>query len=383
MKICVITGTRAEYGLMRWILQYIKEDSSLELQLVVTGMHLSPEFGLTYKSIEEDGFLINKKVETLLSSDTTVGISKSTGLGIISFTEVFSEIKPDLVLVLGDRFEILSAVIAAMISRIPIAHIHGGESTEGSIDESIRHSITKMSHLHFTATDIYRKRVIQMGENPDYVYNTGSPGLDNLKNLKLKSKKELYDFLNFDLKDNYFIITLHPVTLENNISEVYINNLIRALIKVESYKFIFTMSNADTDGRIITKKIKEFLFKNPKKGIFFDSMGQINYLSALKHSTIVIGNSSSGIIEAPSFKIPTINIGKRQDGRIKAKSIIDCNPSEKEITNSIKKGLDPEFRNILARIKNPYGNQGASKRICDIIKKTDLNNIIFKKFFNQ
>lgn len=382
MKICVVTGTRAEYGLLRWILQYIKDDIDLELKLIVTGMHLSPEFGLTYTSIEEDGFFIDKKVEILLSSDTPVGISKAMGLGIISFAEAFFEIKPDLLLLLGDRFEAFAAASAAMIGNIPIAHVHGGESTEGLIDESIRHSITKMSHLHFTSTMIYKKKVEQLGEHPSRVFNVGAPGLDNIKKLHLKTKKIIYKILGLNLNDKFFLITYHPLTLDINNSEEKFDYLLEALSEFKEYKLIFTMPNADTNGRIIMEKIKSFLLNDPSSGNWFYSLGQLNYLSALRHASLVIGNSSSGIIEAPSFKVPSINIGNRQKGRLKPLSVIDCSLSKKEICLAIKKGMSKKFRHTILNLNNPYGEGNSSKAIVKIIKRFDLTEVLNKKFYN-
>ena len=382
MRICVVTGTRAEYGLLRWIMQYIKDDVDLELKLIVTGMHLSPEFGLTYTSIEEDGFLIDKKVEILLSSDTPVSISKAMGLGIISFAELFSEIKPDLLLLLGDRFEAFAAASAAMIGNIPIAHIHGGESTEGLIDESIRHSITKMSHLHFTSTMIYKKKVEQLGEHPSRVFNVGAPGLDNIKKLHLKTKKIIYKILGLNLNDKFFLITYHPLTLDINNSEEKFDYLLEALSEFKEYKLIFTMPNADTNGRIIMDKIKSFHLNDPSSGNWFYSLGQLNYLSALRQASLVIGNSSSGIIEAPSFKVPSINIGNRQKGRLKPLSVIDCSLSKKEICLAIKKGMSKKFRHTILNLNNPYGEGNSSKAIVKIIKRFDLMEVLNKKFYN-
>ena len=381
MKICFITGTRAEYGLMRWIIQGFNEDPEIKVQIIVTGMHLSPEFGLTFNEIEKDGFIIDKKIEILLSSDTPIGISKSTGLGLISISEAISELNPDLIVLLGDRFESFASATAAMIARIPIAHIHGGESTEGLIDEPIRHAISKMSHLHFTSTEVYRKRIIQMGENPSRVYNSGAPGLDNIYKLKLKNKKELFNKLFLKTDNKYFLITFHPVTLEKDTAETYIDELLNALSKFPDYKFIFTMPNADTDGRIIYQKIQKYLSDYPSKGKLFKSLGQLDYLSTLKYSSLIIGNSSSGLIEAPSFKVPTVNIGNRQKRRIKAESVIDCETNKASIVNAINIGLSNKFLKKTKSVVNPYGNGGASKKICDIIKSVDLKGIIFKEFY--
>lgn len=381
-KILVITGTRAEYGLMRWIIQYLQDDPDIDLQIVATGMHLSPEFGLTFKTIIEDGFEINKKVEMLLSSDTSIGLSKSMGLGMISFAEVYNDLNPDIILVLGDRFEIFAAVASAMVSRIPVAHIHGGEASEGLIDEPIRHSITKMSHIHFTATEAYRNRVIQLGEQPDKVFHTGTPGLDNINKLKLFNKDEFEKSINFKIGEKCFLVTFHPVTLEKGTSADQFDELLEAIEYFKDYKVIFTLPNADTDGRIVIKKIQRYVSINPNKSVAFTSMGQIRYLSALKHVRMVIGNSSSGLTEVPSFKIPTINIGDRQKGRIKADSVIDCLPSKEEIINSVSLGLSLEFQSKLQNIQNPYGSGGASKKIVEILKNIDLKNLLKKQFYN-
>lgn len=381
-KIAVITGTRAEYGLLYWVIKGISEEPSLNLLLFVTGMHLSPEFGLTYKQIENDGFKIDAKVESLLSSDSSIGISKSIGLGVIGFAEVYDRFNPDLLIVLGDRFEIFAAVTAAMIARIPVAHCHGGEATEGLIDEPIRHSITKMSHLHFTSTNEYRNRVIQLGESPDRVFNVGALGIENINKLKLFSLNDFEKAIQFNLGKVSFLITFHPVTLENTSAENQFNELIKALNNFPEAHFIFTKPNADTDGRIISKLIDNFVVNNPKRSISFLSMGQLRYLSSLQYIDVVIGNSSSGLIEVPSFKKPTINIGDRQRGRIKAESVIDCDPTETAITKSINIALSTSFQEKLVSVINPYGASNPSEKIIEIVKKKSLKNIIKKEFFN-
>lgn len=381
-KICVITGTRAEFGIMYWLIKEIHDDPELELQLVVTGMHLSPEFGLTFKEIEKQNLPILKKVEVLMSSDTPVGVSKSMGLTTISFAEVFQEIKPDICLVLGDRFEIFSAVSAAMTARIPVAHLHGGEATEGLIDEAIRHSITKMSHLHFVATKEYANRVIQLGEQPDRVFNYGSPGIDNIYKLNLLSKKNFEKSIEFELGQLNFLVTFHPVTLEGETSEKQFTELLNALDKFENAKIIFTMPNSDTHGRVIIDLINKYVAENKNRSIAFQSLGQLRYLSALKYMSAVIGNSSSGLAEVPSFKIPTINIGDRQKGRLKAESVIDCQPEDKDITKSINKAVSKDFKKVLAKVVNPYGDKGASLRIKEELKNHDITGILKKKFYN-
>ena len=380
-KICVVTGTRAEYGLLYWLLKEIEADKDLELQVIVTGMHLSPEFGLTYKEIEKE-FKINKKIEMLLSSDTSVGISKSMGLAQISFAESYDELKPDIVIVLGDRYEIFSATSAAMIARIPIAHIHGGEKTEGAFDESIRHSITKMSHLHFTATNEYKNRVIQLGEHPSRVFNVGGMGIENIKRLKLLSKDEFEKSIEFKLNIKNILVTFHPVTLENSTAKEQFQQLLDAIDELEDTNIIFTKANSDTDGRVINQMIDEYVTKNSHKSIVFTSLGQLRYLSALQYIDAVVGNSASGLAEAPSFKIGTINIGDRQKGRIKASSVIDCEPNKDSILNSFEKLYLKEFQETLKTTINPYGDGYASKKIVEILKNVDLKNILKKSFYD-
>ena len=380
-KICVVTGTRAEYGLLYWLLKEIEADKELELQVIVTGMHLSPEFGLTYKEIEKE-FKINKKIEMLLSSDTSVGISKSMGLAQISFAESYDELKPDIVIVLGDRYEIFSATSAAMIARIPIAHLHGGEKTEGAFDESIRHSITKMSHLHFTATNEYKNRVIQLGEHPSRVFNVGGMGIENIKRLKLLSKDEFEKSIEFKLNSKNILVTFHPVTLENSTAKEQFQQLLDAIDELEDTNIIFTKANSDTDGRVINQMIDEYVTKNSNKSVVFTSLGQLRYLSALQYVDAVVGNSSSGLAEAPSFKIGTINIGDRQKGRIKASSVIECEPNKDSILKSFEKLYSKEFQETLKTTINPYGNGCASKKIVEILKNVDLENILKKSFYD-
>ena len=383
-KICVITGTRAEYGLLYWVMKSIEQDKNLQLQLIVTGMHLSTEFGLTYKQIEKDGFHIDKKIEILLSSDSPEGISKSMGLAMISFSEAFKELQSEIVLVLGDRFEIFSAVSSAMISRIPIAHCHGGEATEGLIDESIRHSITKMSHIHFCSTEEYKKRIIQLGESPKSIYNVGALGIENINKLNLLSREDFEDSISFKLDKKYsFLVTLHPVTLENSTAGEQIDQLLRALDNIDDCKIIFTKSNSDTDGRIINKRIDKYVKNNPDKSICFTSLGQLRYLSALKFVDCVIGNSSSGLIEVPSFKTATINIGDRQRGRIFGDSVIPCGSDTQDIKKAIEKSISKNFKdNILSVTKNPYGKGNSSEIIVKVLKKTKLKGILKKQFYD-
>lgn len=372
-KIAVVTGTRAEYGLLYWTLKEIANDSELELQLIVTGSHLSPEFGLTKRDIEKDGFKIYDEVEILLSSDTGQGIAKSIGLGVISFAQVFSRLKPHILLILGDRFEVFAAATAAMALNIPIAHIAGGESTEGAIDEQIRHSITKMAHIHFPSCDYYAERIIKMGEEEWRVYNVGAPGLENIKKLKLLDKAELEKSLGMKLDLTTLLVTYHPVTLERENIEQHINNLLEAL-KETGCQIIFTYPNADSGGRYIIGKINEFVEKYQKARLYIN-LGQIRYLSLLKYVDVMVGNSSSGIIEAPSFKLPVVNIGNRQKGRLRALNIIDVGYSKEEILRGIRKALyDESFRRELKNTKNLYGEGDTSKKIVSVLKTVDINN---------
>ena len=381
-KICVVTGTRAEYGLLRWLMDGINKSTKLDLQIVATGMHLSPEFGLTYQEIENDGFKIDRKIEMLVSSDSANGIVKSMGLGMIGFTDTLTELKPDLIVVLGDRYEIFTAVATAMIFRTPVAHLHGGEATEGLIDESIRHSITKMSHLHFVAAEEYKKRVIQLGEQPDNVFLVGGLGIDNIVKLNLLERKDFEKSIDFKLGIKNLLITFHPVTLEKNTSEKQMNEILMALKELKNTHLIFTMPNADTDGRIIFKMIEDFVNNHPYAKSF-TSLGQLLYLSCIKHVDGVIGNSSSGLAEVPTFKKGTINIGDRQQGRIKAESVIDCKPTTKSISDAIKKLYSSEFQQKLKTVKNPYGSSGASEAIVKTLENISLKNILKKKFYNM
>ena len=380
-KICIVTGTRAEWGLLAPLAHKIHNDSNLELQIIATGMHLSTEFGLTYRDIT---LPINKKCEILLSSDTPIGLCKAMGLAQISICEAYNELKPDIIVVLGDRYEIFACVASAMICRIPVAHLHGGEATEGLIDEAIRHSITKMSHLHFVATEAYKKRVIQLGENPSRVFNVGGFGIDNIVSLDFLDKPSLESSLNFTLRDKNFLITFHPVTLENATAQEQFKALLDALKSLSTrydIGYIFTKANADTDGRIINDMIDEFVSTH-SNAIAFTSMGQLRYLSTMRFVNAVVGNSSSGLGEAPSFKVATINIGDRQKGRIKADSVIDCKPSYEEILQSCKYAMSKEFQTILQNVKNPYGEGGASQKALEILKSYPLEGILKKAFYD-
>lgn len=381
-RIGIMTGTRAEYGLLKSLMQEINKDNDLELYLIVSGMHLSPEFGMTYQEIEEDGFEINAKVEMLLSSDSPAGISKSIGLGVIGFADEFQRADLDMLILLGDRYEALSAAISAMVMRIPIAHLHGGELTEGAIDEGIRHSITKMSYLHFTSTEQYRNRVIQLGENPERVFYVGALGVENIKKINLMTKEELEKSIHFEIDENTVVVTYHPVTLENNTVEEQFLNLLKVLDRNPKIRMIFTKANADTNGRIVNELIDKYTAQNSERACAFMSLGQKRYLSALKYCRIVIGNSSSGIIEAPSFGKPIINIGDRQKGRICADSVINCGYTQQEIQQAMETALTKEFENKASNCRNPYEKENTAANIISVIKDYLLNDKIkLKKGF--
>lgn len=377
-KICVVTGTRAEYGLLSNLMRRIDDCPETRLQVIVTNMHLSPEFGLTYKEIEADGFHIDKKVEMLLSADTPTATTKSMGLGIIGFADAYEDLRPDMVVILGDRYEMLGAASAALLAGIPIAHISGGDVTEGAYDDAIRHSITKMSHLHFTSTECYRRRVIQLGEEPSRVFNVGSTGIDNMKQMSLMSKTDLEADLELEFGDNTVLVTFHPVTLEHQSAASQFQNLLNALDAVDC-KIIFTKPNSDTDGRVIIDMMERYVAANPLKAKCFTSLGYIRYLSALQYIQAVVGNSSSGLLEVPSFGIPTVNIGDRQKGRLKADSVIDCSPEEHDIFDAVKKALSQEYKIKARGTVNPYEKENTNELIFETILNWNPDSL--KKHF--
>lgn len=382
-KVCVVTGSRAEYGLLRPLMLALKSSRSFDLQLIATGMHLSPEFGLTYRQIEEDGFRIDEKVEMLLSSDTPVGIAKSIGLGVIGSADALQRLTPDLLVLLGDRFEIMAAALAATPARIPIAHIHGGERTEGAMDEAIRHAITKMSHLHFTSTEEYRRRVIQLGEHPERVYNVGAIGIDNIQCLKLIGKRELEKSLGISFMKRNVLVTFHPVTLEKSSAGRQFGNLLRALDGLDETGIIFTKPNADTDGRIISRMIDDYVARNPEKTNAFSSLGSVRYLSLLRHVDAVVGNSSSALIEAPSFKVATVDIGDRQAGRIRADSVIHCATVTRSIKRALSRAFSDEFKRSIRSAHNPYGDGGTTRKIVSILGALDFTTLSVRKTFHD
>ena len=381
--LCILTATRAEYGLLYPIMKKMSMEPNIDVKVVVTGAHLSPEFGLTVREIEADGIKIDKKIEILMSSDTPVAISKSMGLAMISFSEYFSESKPDALMVLGDRYETLAVCCVAMNARIPIIHLHGGETTEGAVDEAVRHAITKMSYLHFTSTEPYRKRVIQLGEAPERVYAVGAMGVENALTTPLLTKKELEQSLGVCLGDRYAVGTFHPVTLENQSAEQQAMQLIQAICEFPDCMFLFTKANADSNGRVINE-ILEKASREHNNVILFDSLGMKRYLSAVKGASFVIGNSSSGLIEVPAFHIPTINIGDRQKGRIKGDTVIDCEPEKGSIVEAIRRAMDEEFLRDIQNCQNPYGDENTSDRIVKITRDflMEEQRNLKKKFYD-
>lgn len=380
-KIAIATGTRSEFGLLRPLVQAVENDRQFDLQLIVSAMHLSPEFGYTVNEIQEQGFTIVRKIECLLSSDSAVGVSKSIALAISGFADAFDDLQPDLLIVLGDRTEILGAVIAATSANIPIAHLHGGETTEGAYDEGIRHAITKLSHLHFTSTEVYKKRVIQLGELPESVFNVGAIGLDSIKKLDLLSKDEFEKSIGAKLKTINILVTYHPVTLEVESPEETFQNLLNVLDEIENAQIIFTYANSDKNGRVINKMIEQYASKNKNKAVSFSSLGQLRYLSALQYVSVVVGNSSSGILEVPAFNIPSIDIGDRQKGRISPKSVIHCASDFKSIKASLNKVLRDEFIREIQNQEQIFGKGNTTEKIIKILK-SELKIDLKKSFYD-
>ena len=383
----MFTGTRAEFGLLRSVMQGIQDSPDLILQIIATGMHLSPEFDMTIQELRENGFEPDETVEILLSGDTPTAICKSMGLGLIGYGEAIQRLQPHIIVMLGDRFETFCMAAVAQVCCVPVAHLYGGETTEGAIDDAFRHAITKMSHLHFTSTQEYRRRVVQLGEHPERVFNVGAIGIENIRKLPLLSKEELEKAIGFDLGNLYFLVTFHPVTLEQSTSEKQFKNLVDALDQVsadsnELMKIIFTKANADTDGRIINYLVDDYVIGHSDKAIAFTSMGTFKYLSAMKHCAAVVGNSSSGIVEAPTFKVPTVNIGKRQKGRVQATSTINCRPEVRSILNSIDTALSPSFIAGLSDMTNPYDLPNTCSTIVGLLKKVKLEGLINKTFYD-
>lgn len=378
-EVAVVTVGRSDFGIYRPLLTAISAHPELRLRVLASGMHLSPDFGFTVRDIEAAGFEVFERVETLLASDSAEGIAKSIGIGVLGFAQVFSHYRPDILVLLGDRFDMLPAGLAALPFHIPIAHIHGGELTEGLIDEAIRHSLTKLSHLHFTSTEAYARRVIQLGEEPWRVTVAGALGVDAIRQTNLDSPEETARRFGFSLDSPVALVTFHPVTLEYEQTEHQVSNLLNALDKI-GLQCIFTYPNADTAGRGIIRQIDGFC-ANRKHCRSVTNAGHQAYLCLLNSVTVMVGNSSSGIIEAASFKLPVINIGRRQQGRLRAKNVIDCGNDRDDIVAAIQRALDPGFRRSLEHLVNPYGDGSASKRIVDKLVSVPLDETLVQKRF--
>jgi GDP/UDP-N,N'-diacetylbacillosamine 2-epimerase (hydrolysing) len=380
-KICVVTGGRADYGLLRWVIQGINDDPNLILQLIATGSHLSPIHGDTYLEIKKDGFTIDFTIDILTEDDSPTGISKSIASAVVGCSEKLKILNPDVVVLLGDRFEIFAAATAALVSRIPVAHLHGGETTLGAIDEALRHSITKMSHLHFVATETYKNRVIQLGESPSQVFNVGGLGIDGINKLRLLSRQEIESSLGVRFNKKNVLVTFHPVTLEDDTAATQMIELLSALSELSDTTVVFTLPNSDTGGLKVIKIIEEHVSQN-ENSYAFSSLGQLLYLSTMAQVDLVIGNSSSGIMEAPTFKKGTLNIGDRQAGRLQAKSIINCRPEKESILEGINKLYSKDFQSKLSDTKNPYGDGFASEKVVSILSTISLEGLLKKAFYD-
>lgn len=382
IKACVVTATRAEYGLLKPLIEVINQSENYQLQLLVTGTHLSTEFGMTWKSIEEDGYKIDAKVEMLLSSDTPVGVSKSLGVMCMGVADAFESLQPDFIIILGDRYEMVGVATVANLFSIPVVHIHGGEITQGALDDSFRHAITKLSHLHFASTAEYRQRIIQLGERPDKVFEVGAIGVDNIRNMKLLSRDDLSESIDLDISQPYFLVTYHPATVGSSDVNIEIDNLMSALMSFPNTQSIVTMSNADVGGRLINQRLEYWQGKYPERIALFTSLGQLRYLSAIKHCIAVVGNSSSGILEAPSLKRPTVNIGNRQKGRSQAASVINCTIDVRNITEALNVAISEDFQVKAKEVINPYGEGQATPKIMKQLKLVDWSNITDKEFYD-
>lgn len=381
-KVCIFTSTRAEWGLLQGLAKQILRSDCLQLQLLVSGSHLSEKFGMTVREIETGGFTVDEQVDILRYDDTPSGICKTMGLALSEYGEALSRLKPDIMVLLGDRYETFCAAAGAQIQRIPVAHIHGGETTEGAVDEAFRHSITKMAHLHFASCEKYRQRIIQLGETPASVFNVGALGIENIRKVELMSRNELEASIGFPLDKPFFLVTFHPVTLESDTAGKQFGMLLSALEQFPEHKIIFTKANADTDGQVINAMIDDYVAARPECCLTVASLGLRRYLSAMKFCDAVIGNSSSGILEAPVFGIPTVNIGDRQKGRLRTESIIDCTPDCVSIGSAIQKALDPRFRARLDNLKHPCEKTGTAGQIVEQLLKVDLSRLIKKTFYD-
>ena len=381
-KICIFTSTRAEWGLLKGVAEQVCQSDALQLQLLVSGSHLSEQHGMTVREIETDNFTVDARVNILTYDDSPLGVCQSMGLALRGYSEALEQLRPDVLIVLGDRYETFCVAAAAQILRIPVAHIHGGETTEGAVDEAFRHSITKMAHLHFPSCEEYRNRIIQMGENPERVFNVGALGIENIHNSSLMSRAELESAINFPLDKPFFLVTFHPVTLENQTAAIQCKALLEALEQFPEHKIIFTKANADTDGAIINQMIDEYTASHIERCLAVTSLGLRRYLSAMKECDAVVGNSSSGILEAPALGVPTVNIGDRQKGRIRMASIIDCQPDTNAIVAAVKNALELPFNNCFPNIDATGKQKNTAREIVAILEATPMNTLLKKSFYN-
>ena len=384
-EICAVTTSRADFGLLRGLLKAIRADSALRVQVIVSGMHLASKFGQTWRDIEAEGIKIDRKVNLRLTGNSNLDNLKSISAGLSGFAEAFTELQPEIVVLLGDRFELLAPAISALMLGIPIAHIHGGELSEGAIDDSVRHAITKLASIHFAATEVYRRRIIQMGESPERVFNFGAPGLDQLYGSTPLTRLQLEKELGFSLKDPTALVTYHPVTRDSTSVEAQVDCLVSA-VKASGLQAVFTMANADAEGVLINERLQEECAKNPGRFQWIPHFGHRRYLNCLKHFAVMVGNSSSGLTEAPSFRLPVVNIGDRQRGRVRARNVIDVPCSRAAILQGIKQATSPRFRALLLGMRNPYDrfhDGHASERIKDVLKNICLSDNLLKKTFHD
>ncbi|HAT50881.1 MAG: UDP-N-acetylglucosamine 2-epimerase (hydrolyzing) [Nitrospirae bacterium] len=380
--IAIITGSRAEYGLLQPLMTAVREDPRTDLALIVTGMHLDPRFGATVTTIAADGFEIAAQVAIPLAGDSPMAVARAMGVGLPGIAEVLERIKPAILVILGDRYEMLCAAQAALLTNIPIAHIHGGESSEGAMDEAIRHAISKLSHLHFTAAEPYRNRVIQMGEDPARVWNVGALGLETIRTLQPMSRQALEESLQFALGEHYFLITIHPETLSQDLFLHQVAELLDAFAAFPDHKLLFTGVNADPGHAAIDQMITCFCDNYPQRTLQVQSLGQLRYLSAMHYCSAVVGNSSSGILEAPAMKVPTVNVGRRQQGRLRAKSVLDCDGAGASIVKTLEKALSPDFKAMVQRASHPFGDGHCVEKIMDVLTTQHLDNLLVKRFYD-
>lgn len=382
-KICIFTSTRAEWGLLHGLADLIRQSDELQLQLLVSGSHLSDQHGMTVREIEADGFNVDARVDILQFDDSPGGICKTMGLALGGYGEALEQLMPDILVLLGDRYEAFCAAAAAQIQRIPVAHIHGGETTEGAVDEALRHAITKMAHLHFPSCEEYRRRIVQLGEDPARVFDVGALGLENIKKISLMSRVELEESISFKLDCPFFLVTFHPVTLERATSGEQFDNLLKALEEFMDHKIIFTKANADADGQVVNNRIDEYTAQHSDRCFGITSLGLRRYLSAMKLCDAVVGNSSSGILETPAFGVPTVNIGDRQKGRIRTLSIIDCDPEQGTVVVAVRQALDETFRGRIRNFTHPCERKGTAGSIVRVLATAELDGVLKKSFFDM